>query len=99
MIKLSPPAVEVQSLNHWATREVPTYCFLIRQQRHCKRDLLCISIGQGSFWLSMYRAEPRSPGGLDEGWGAPGQSWGLQASQGPPMEGLGLGGGLQASRT
>ena len=22
-----PPAVEVQSLNHWTTREVPHYCF------------------------------------------------------------------------
>ena len=26
-----PPAVEVQSLNHWTTREVPIYIFLIAE--------------------------------------------------------------------
>ena len=31
--KLTPPAVEVQSLNHWTTREVPPSAFLLESLR------------------------------------------------------------------
>ena len=29
-----PPAVEVQSLNHWTTREVPRIVFLMKKKRN-----------------------------------------------------------------
>ena len=43
--ELAPPAVEVQSLNHWTTREVPIFLKIKLQERdESKQELTCFQV-------------------------------------------------------